>query len=72
MRNFRDIRYKDKMFRMTLSTNGGDSSVSIYSLGDEWYFVSIYNDDIFNYYKCDQKEGLLKLISDKDEIFKRI
>ncbi len=46
-----------KYFRLFI---GGDY-INIDSLGDEWYLVSLKS----NFYKCDQLDGVKKLIEDK-------
>lgn len=38
-----------------------DESLFIYKLSDEWYMVSIYG---YGNFKCDQIEGLYKLLND--------
>ena len=39
-----------------------DEFMYIYRLPDEWFFVSLYVNSQGKYYKCDQMEGLIKLI----------
>ncbi len=43
----------------------GDIILTVYVGSDEWYYVHFDDDGRFSFYKCDQWEGLLKLIEDK-------
>ncbi len=42
--------------------------VKILSLVDEWFIVSIYNRGKTHVYKCDQMDGLIKCLKDKNLI----
>ncbi len=44
-----------------------DESLLIYKLSDEWYMVSIYG---YGNFKCDQIEGLYKLLNDYINLLK--
>jgi hypothetical protein len=49
----------------TVFITGGDIVLTVYVGSDEWYYVHCDDDGRFSFYKCDQFDGLLKLISDK-------
>ena len=64
--NIRDIVYKDRMVKFVSIIPDHDVNIYNNNLGDEWYLVLLYyNDGSCDYYKCDQFEGLERLISDK-------
>ena len=51
-----------------MSPKNGKYSCSIYTSGDEWYWVSISSEKALfkdSYYKCDQDTGLIMLLKDK-------
>ena len=53
-----------------MTINGNRESILIIQLEDEWFLVNADNnttdnDESYNYYRCDQVEGLKKLLKDK-------
>jgi hypothetical protein len=50
-----------------MTINGNRESILIIQLEDEWFLVNAdnNNDEPYNYYRCDQVEGLKKLLKDK-------
>jgi hypothetical protein len=42
-----------------------DDYVAIHEIPDEYLYVVISKDDIRKYYKCDQLDGVIKLLGDK-------
>jgi hypothetical protein len=51
-------------FKRVDQTNLKFTSLNIYEFPDEWFIVSEYSQRTLQYYKCDQLEGLLKLLED--------
>ncbi len=45
----------------------GYYSITMRNIGDEWYILNLFNEknSELQFYRCDQIEGLLKLIEDK-------
>ncbi len=60
-----DPRFKNDMYKMDVIAD--DYDITIRSLGDEWYLVSVWGDDYMDnkFYRCDQIGGIKKLIEDK-------
>ncbi len=66
--DFVDVIYVDSDIDF-MQIKGGKNQFSIIKCKDEWYYTEIWLNysrpgRSFRYYKCDQWEGLLKLIED--------
>lgn len=67
-------KYKQNQFNnnpfgqidIDLDDNTSDDYIEILLTDDEWFVVSDYHNNL--YYKCDQVEGLLQLLKDKEII----
>lgn len=40
--------------------------IYIYQLEDEWFLVRIFKDNKSSHWKCDQFDGLMRLLKDKE------
>ena len=51
-----------------------DKCFFIFPFDDDWYFIEIFNKQTIRgeYYKCDGIEGIKKMLSDNDEVFREI
>jgi hypothetical protein len=55
--------------KLIYDSKDGRVDIDILKNDDEWFFVKVIKGDVLygktNYYKCDQFEGLIKLIKEK-------
>lgn len=65
-----EVGYLNEFIYMWDFDPNADHEIKIFEVDDEYFYCYInnYNQDITDYYKCDQLEGLIKLFKDKELI----